>query len=76
MYGLRIIELVITEECNYMAAMWNEVFTESTLSCIRKWDPFPSNMLLFRKGAAETRDRYKSLKREAGEMSEGIIIDD
>ena len=25
MYGLRIIELVITKECNYRGAMWNEV---------------------------------------------------
>ena len=24
-YGLRTIELVITKECNYRGAMWNEV---------------------------------------------------
>ena len=24
-YGLRIIELVITKECNYKGVMWNEV---------------------------------------------------
>ena len=36
MYGLRIIELVITKESNYRGVMWNEVFTESTLNRIRK----------------------------------------
>ena len=39
MYGFRIIDWVITKECNYRGAMWNEVFMESTLSRIR-WDPF------------------------------------
>ena len=47
MYGLRIIELVITKECNYRGVMWNEVFTESTLNRIRKWEPFPSDIFAF-----------------------------
>ena len=36
MYGLRIIELVITKESNYRGVLWNEVFTESALNRIRK----------------------------------------
>ena len=39
MYGLEGIDWVITKECNYRDAMWNEVFKESTRSRIRKWDP-------------------------------------